>query len=290
MNKQHNDKFLEALYSGTSIPDVITRYQDNLEDHSHRTKLGELKHLLQKTDTLKKCRSYFNKAFDRINTELPELPFRIEGRRKSLISVERKIRQLLAEDKSLDLLRDFYAFRITTFKSDMAAVEDCYKIAELLIELFESHDCILCALDKQPSSHDLFLSNAQNLIKEKGIYVPKTNLVLKHRQNSVKDYIFNPKDNGYQSLHLTFRLPSYHCVEIQIRTLRMHTIADSGVAAHSDYKLNKYSDISFDPLKINIDGYSAVNDGQKDLKIYDLIGLSSHLSVLLRSKTSCTKF
>ena len=62
----------------------------------------------------------------------------------------------------------------------------------------------------------------------------------------LRDWLSNPKANGYEALHTTVMGPQGKWVEVQIRTKRMNEIAEKGLAAHYKYKEGSTDESRFD--------------------------------------------
>jgi GTP diphosphokinase / guanosine-3',5'-bis(diphosphate) 3'-diphosphatase len=62
----------------------------------------------------------------------------------------------------------------------------------------------------------------------------------------LRDWLSNPKSNGYEALHTTVMGPQGKWVEVQIRSKRMNEIAEKGLAAHYKYKEGGADESRFD--------------------------------------------
>ncbi|MBE9567109.1 MAG: bifunctional (p)ppGpp synthetase/guanosine-3',5'-bis(diphosphate) 3'-pyrophosphohydrolase [Proteobacteria bacterium] len=95
-------------------------------------------------------------------------------------------------------------------------------------------------ISKSRSFHELFDVRAVRVIvddiAECYVVLGLVHAQWRHINKEFDDYIANPKENGYQSLHTAVYGPRGKPVEVQIRTKQMHEFAEFGVAAHWRYK------------------------------------------------------
>ncbi|HWI91832.1 MAG TPA: bifunctional (p)ppGpp synthetase/guanosine-3',5'-bis(diphosphate) 3'-pyrophosphohydrolase [Flavisolibacter sp.] len=76
----------------------------------------------------------------------------------------------------------------------------------------------------------------------------------------LRDWLSNPKSNGYEALHTTVMGPQGKWVEVQIRSKRMNEIAEKGLAAHWKYKEDTNDESRFDKWFSQIREVISTND------------------------------
>lgn len=272
------------LYQGTSITNILDLYVAALRKSNSvnapvvAAKLQEVQSMISDADFLSEIRTIFDELYQKIYESYPDLCFSLEGRRKSLLSTVAKIEALLESHRSVDNLQDVYGFRLTLLDSNpLDQLENCYNMMNGLIPFFMQKGFIPC--DAAP-----LLGTAKFKSEDHpDLAIPTKELLKKEYQFAVKDYVKNPKRNGYQSLHVAFRDPiKGRCFEIQVRTFSMHVAAELGSASHAAYKDRFYGGkITFDPKKVNLKGFRVINDAPP----YDMIGLTRSLRILSRQRT-----
>ena len=279
------DLFQTALYHEAinSIPEFLKVYKHLLRDNDtdksimHSNRINQ--YLLEITNRpyLNELRTNFNQLYNLIDTEFPDIRFNITGRIKSVTSMDRKIVKHLNKNKSLDKIMDTAAFRVIIFGyySEEELVKECYTIMNSIIKYNNMLGFTLCDADEV---QDIM---KPEIIKDSGLIIPNSSLIEPIYENGLKDYILQPKENGYQSLHASFRrINGGQCFEVQVRTLAMHAYAESGDACHKTYKKNKYEDYVINPDMVFIPGFGLYPDGS----FYDFIGLVEGLQILQRQK------
>jgi len=125
------------------------------------------------------------------------LRFELAGRSKHLYSIHRK---MLRDGKNLDQIFDLMAIRVILDGGEAAAPSD----------------------EEEKAS----CYRALGIVHSLWTPIP----------GRFKDYVAVPKPNGYQSLHTTVIGLQGQPIEVQIRSRRMHEVAEFGVAAHWAYK------------------------------------------------------
>ena len=93
-----------------------------------------------------------------------------------------------------------------------------------------------------------------------------------------KDYISQPKSNGYRSIHTTVSGRDGKRVEVQIRTREMHEVAETGVAAHWSYRDGERVENRFavDPARWIARMSETLNESDDHTEFLDLVKLEMY--------------
>ena len=230
-------------------------------------------------DRMERIINKINKEFMR--KRFPELQSKIELRIKSLLSFDAKS-QLLQKEAAEDVVngrrprelfpRDVMAFRIIILdRKTSKGVDDCFRLMnELLPFLVQKVGCIL-----QPTSGTVNTSGF-NVSEHPEVIFPSGNVSISDEfKVYVKNYIEDPKRNGYQALHavvMETTLNFYFEIQVETQTMFYNS---TQTASHEGHKSGRYADIydkadKFDPTKVNMAGFYYYPE--TDI-LYDYIGL-----------------
>jgi len=117
-------------------------------------------------------------------------------------------------------------FEIDTRSKSVYSIYKKMQVKEIPFEEVYDLFAVRIIIDSPPEQEKIDCWRVYSLVTDN--YNPK--------QNRLRDWISTPKANGYESLHTTVMSPAGQWVEVQIRTRRMHEIAERGYAAHWKYK------------------------------------------------------
>ncbi len=179
----------------------MSRLESELEDMAFAVlepeKYAWLQSVIEKER--KQWGAYVERVCSILRDEMRKLGLKAEvsGRVKHLYSFYKKLRRTMGDDGSIESLQH----------ADFSQIHDLIAF-RILVE--STSDCYLA------------LGHVHSLWKPK--------------EGRIKDFIANPKPNGYQALHTTVFCLDDQLVEIQIRTYAMHETAEYGVAMHWHYK------------------------------------------------------
>lgn len=268
------------LYNSSSLEELLTKYSNALRnskdliDLLHANKIDEIQNILLDNKFLAMIRNHYDSLYSCAKKTYPNLKFYLDGRRKSVIGSEKKIKLYLLQDRDLADFKDELAFRFIVFDNN---IETCYSLMKTVIEFNISEGFIPC------KATSVFQTEGFEKQNFPDVTIPEKSFLPSNYQLWVKDYILHPKASGYQSLHVVFQdSKTGRCFEIQIRTFKMHIHAEShSLARHDAYKKQRYSDteIEFDRSKIHMDGYAFVEN-----QLFDFIGLEKPYKIIQRGR------
>ena len=171
-----------------------------------------------------------------IKTELEDLSFKYEHPKKYAL-IEEKLK---ATEQSRQLLFDNFAKPVHQKLQNMGLVYEIQNRVKSIYSIWNKMQA------KNIPIEDIYDIFAARIIFESKEGIDDKNLcwdiysaitgIYRIRPDRIRDWVSQPKANGYQALHLTVMGPDGQWIEIQIRSQRMDEIAEKGFAAHWKYK------------------------------------------------------
>lgn len=271
-------EIVENLYSLLEVEEVSQK-----DSNSFDTFLDGLKGCIQsrkKTFEITNIATYLNITMLYVilwlnTTENLRIDINWNARRKALESDLTKILRKANSDSSVSAnIRDRFGLRgilLNNFPEE-TAIQYIYKIFEAISGIVASKNrklrkCFMAWIENNSQINPLDKVIVQ--------FILDTPFAI----DFLKDFIVNPKPNGYQSLQFTLIIPLYSALlpgcqfEIQLRTQRMHEVAEKGSASHNEYKeknLPKEDPYILEVFKVedfnqlNIVGFKSYNSPEDD--------------------------
>jgi hypothetical protein len=202
------------------------------------------------------------------------------------------------EENPFNRIRDFLAFRIIIEDEGIGdKIDELYEMANLIIRLV-NEDTTFDVVKSMPLTKTGPLKNESPLI-----FVPKESGLKPEYVQFAKDYVANPKADGYQSLHIVLYDPfTRQYIELQLRTRSMHIIAQTD-AKHENYKEKKYGhkqqevadNIDFSQIHLanqHFRYYKYVDSvtGEENEHIYDTAGITKPFTFDLHTLGKLKRF
>ncbi len=193
-----------------------------------------------------------------VKTELEDLAFKyLEPKKyqwlKEQVAEKREQREEYV-DRVCQILRE--EMQAAGIKADISGrpkhLYSIYlKIERLGVDISEIHDLI---------AFRILVDTVEDCYRALG----HIHMLWRPKDGRIKDYIAQPKQNGYQSLHTTVFCLDNRLAEIQIRTHEMHRTAELGVATHWYYKESGGSSL---PRKEMLAWVEQLREWQKELSL-----------------------
>lgn len=248
-------KLNDYLYAGDTVFRILKKYSADLRDNAMKTGnaldmthcnfLIEISELLEHNDFLTSESQRMREFYKYMADKYPFLAFTFKGRIKSLIRAEEKFNGYIvshvydyhemhgtyppvAELKErVRKFRDLIAYRIVISmpKCHLKVGEDRERIQ--LQYLYEIANALPGFLEERGFTPELsgFEGEKESPYLEEAV------------RPYYRDYICNPKERGYRSLHITFYDNIARCyIEVQLRTKEMDDYAEIGRANHENYE------------------------------------------------------